>query len=299
MARDKTSVILYGNMLKAIAKLPAENCLEMMQAIAAFVDGEHYEFSNPILAAWFSDMVETFKRDSESFKATCVKRSELGRLGGLKRAENMRKTQEADVDEVEGGQVEVEALKQTQANSSKPKQIQANSSKLKLNQAKLSLASKIEANQAETETETYTETDILVEKEKKEKEFLLDDFIAAGKDPSVALSEAEAKNAYDYYAAQGFVRSNGRPITQLAPLLRQWKRNVGKFDPPPNTAEAGIDQYSLERAFEFLEGHFLGDYDDDPRGFDELKAWANKNGIFGRLKNRNDKLYQHVFKTAK
>lgn len=291
MARDKTSVILYGNMLKAIAKLPAENCLEMMQAIAAFVDGEHYEFSNPILAAWFSDMVETFKRDSESFKATCVKRSELGRLGGLKRAENMRKGQEADVDEVDVAQVEVEALKQTQANSSKSKQ----------NVAKLSLATKIEANQAETETETetYTETDILVEKEKKEKEFLLDDFIAAGKDPSVALSEAETKNAYDYYAAQGFVRSNGRPITQLAPLLRQWKRNVGKFDPPPNTVEAGIDQYSLERAFEFLEGHFLGDYDDDPRGFDELKAWANKNGIFGRLKNRNDKLYQHVFKTAK
>lgn len=289
MARDKTSVILYGNMLKAIAKLPAENCLEMMQAIAAFVEGEHYEFSNPILAAWFSDMVETFKRDSESFKATCVKRSELGRLGGLKRAENMRKAQEADIDEVEGGQVEVEAPKQTQANSSKIKQTQANSS----------LASKIQANQAETDTDTDTETDILGEKEKKEKEFLLSDFIAAGKDPSVALSEAEAKNAYDYYAAQGFVRSNGRPITQLAPLLRQWKRNVGKFDPPSNTVEAGIDQYSLERAFEWYEGHFIGDYDDDPRGFDELKAWANKNGIFGRLKNRNDKLYQHVFKTAK
>ena len=276
-------------MLKAIAKLPAENCLEMMQAIAAFVEGEHYEFSNPILAAWFSDMVETFKRDSESFKATCVKRSELGRLGGLKRAENMRKAQEADIDEVEGGQVEVEAPKQTQANSSKIKQTQANSS----------LASKIQANQAETDTDTDTETDILGEKEKKEKEFLLSDFIAAGKDPSVALSEAEAKNAYDYYAAQGFVRSNGRPITQLAPLLRQWKRNVGKFDPPSNTVEAGIDQYSLERAFEWYEGHFIGDYDDDPRGFDELKAWANKNGIFGRLKNRNDKLYQHVFKTAK
>lgn len=291
MARDKTSVILYGNMLKAIAKLPAENCLEMMQAIAAFVDGEPYEFSNPILAAWFSDMVETFKRDSESFKATCVKRSELGRLGGLKRAENMRKAQEADIDEIEGGQVEVETLKQTQANSSK----------LKQNVAKLSLATKIVANQAETETETetYTETDILVEKEKKEKEFLLDDFIAAGKDPSVALSEAEAKNAYDYYAAQGFVRSNGRPITQLAPLLRQWKRNVGKFEKPATAVEAGIDQYSLERAFEFWEGHFLGDYDDDPRGEDQLRAWATENGIFGRLKNRNDKLYQHVFKTAK
>lgn len=131
------------------------------------------------------------------------------------------------------------------------------------------------------------------------KAWTLDDFLATAKDPSVALAETEAKNAYDYYAAQGFVRSNGRPITQLVPLLRQWKRNVGKFDPPSSTVEAGIDQYSLERAFVWYEGHFLGEYAEDPKGFDQLKAWANKNGIFGRLKNRNDKLYQHVFKTAK
>ena len=72
MARDKTSIILYGNMLKAIAELPAESCLEIMKAISAHVEGRHFEFSNPILRAWFTDMLETFKRDAENFKAVVV-----------------------------------------------------------------------------------------------------------------------------------------------------------------------------------------------------------------------------------
>ena len=95
-AKDKTSVILYGNMLKAIAKLPAENCLEMMQAISAYVDGTEFKFTNPVLEAWFSDMIETFKRDAEAFKATCVKRSEAGKTGNKKRWE---KNTEEDGDE--------------------------------------------------------------------------------------------------------------------------------------------------------------------------------------------------------
>ena len=64
--------------------------------------------------------------------------------------------------------------------------------------------------------------------------FEVSDFVEAGKDPSVALDEADAVEAYDYYAAQGFVRSNGQPITRLEPLLRAWKRNKGIFTQPVN-----------------------------------------------------------------
>ena len=130
------------------------------------------------------------------------------------------------------------------------------------------------------------------------KAWTLDDFLATAKDPSVALAEKDATECFDFYAAQGFRRSNGRPIVAIAPLLRQWKRKLGEFGSGAKI-EAGIDQYSLERAFEFWEGHFLGDYDDDPKTEDQLRAWAAENGIFGRLKNRNDKLYQHVYKTRK
>ena len=139
------SIVLYSNMLKAMAKLPPENCLEMVQAIAAYTCGKEFTFSNPILEAWFSDMVETFKRDNEQFQAICTKRAELGRLGGLKRSENMKKSQ-AKL-EHKGGQGELEELKQTQANSSKAKQ----------NVALLENPKQSQANQADTDTETDTD----------------------------------------------------------------------------------------------------------------------------------------------
>ena len=142
MEKEKDSIVLYGNMLRAITKLPPENCLEMMQAIAAYANREEFTFSNPILEAWFSDIVETFKRDNEQFQATCVERSEAGKKGGLKRVENMRKAQErAELENCEDRQGELEESKQTQANSSKFKQ----------NEAK---PKQTQANQAETETET-------------------------------------------------------------------------------------------------------------------------------------------------
>lgn len=133
------------------------------------------------------------------------------------------------------------------------------------------------------------------------KVWTLGEFLAAAKDPSVALAEKDATECFDFYAAQGFLRSNGRPITQLAPLLRQWKRKLGEFAARGGGAktDANIDAYSLERAYEWFYGRFLGDYEGDPKTEDQLRAWAAENGIFGRLKNRNDKLYQHVFKTAK
>lgn len=129
----------------------------------------------------------------------------------------------------------------------------------------------------------------------------LGEFLAAAKEPSVALPEKDATECFDFYAAQGFRRSNGQPIVAVAPLLRQWKRKLGDFAARGGGAktDAGIDAYSLERAFEWFSGHFLGDYDDDPRGEDQLRAWAAENGIFGRLRNPNDKLYQHVYKTRK
>ena len=129
----------------------------------------------------------------------------------------------------------------------------------------------------------------------------LGEFLTAAKEPSVALPEKDATECFDFYAAQGFRRSNGQPIVAVAPLLRQWKRKLGEFAARCGGAktDASIDAYSLERAYEWFSGHYLGDYDDDPRGEDQLRAWATENGIFGRLRNPNDKLYQHVYKTRK
>ena len=133
------------------------------------------------------------------------------------------------------------------------------------------------------------------------KVWTLGEFLTAAKEPSVALPEKDATECFDFYAAQGFRRSNGQPIVAVAPLLRQWKRKLGEFSARGGGAktDASIDAYSLERAYEWVSGHFIGEYDADPRGEDQLRAWAAENGIFGRLRNPNDKLYQHVYKTRK
>lgn len=204
--KDKTSVILYGNMLKAIAKLPAENCLEMMQAISAYVDGAEFKFTSPILEAWFSDMIETFKRDAEAFKATCVKRSEAGKIG------NKRRWKEK-IEEDGGGNV-------------KDSQGGMDNRKVSQSIAKYRKTSQSIANIADTETETDIKRKNI---DKKENGFCLNDFIAAAKLPDVSATEEQARECFDFYAAQGFLKSNGQPITAVAPLLRAWKRREGMF----------------------------------------------------------------------
>lgn len=168
--------------------------------------------------------------------------------------------------------------------------------------------SKTEAKRKQKPTPSSSSS-ISIKKENIEKEnsfgseevkvWTLGEFLEAAKDPSVALSDKDVAECFDFYAAQGFRRSNGQPIVSIAPLLRLWKRKLGEFATRGNGAktEADIDTYSLERAFEWLEGRMLGDYDTDPRGDEQLREWATKNGVFGRLRNPNDKLYKHVFKT--
>ena len=73
MKKDKDNIVLHGKTLRAITKLPPENCLEMMKAITAFVNKEEFTFSNPALEAWFSELLETFKRNSEQYEETCEK----------------------------------------------------------------------------------------------------------------------------------------------------------------------------------------------------------------------------------
>ena len=70
-----------------------------------------------------------------------------------------------------------------------------------------------------------------IEKERT-KDFSLDDFLEAAKLPDVAVKPEQARECFDFYAAQGFLKSNGQPITAIAPLLRAWKRREGMFTHP-------------------------------------------------------------------
>lgn len=78
--------------------------------------------------------------------------------------------------------------------------------------------------------------------------------------PDVALSEADARKFFDFYAAQGWVRSNGQRITSLAPAMRSWKRNKGKFD----AVSGGKPQGDMEITLDELKAaykHKINFYD--------------------------------------
>ena len=267
MAKGKDSVIIYESFLEATEDLEAVAIAEIWRAIRAFIKGEEPTFTDVSARLAWKFIKLQLEADAQKWSRTCEARAVAGRRGGLKSGE---------------------------ANASKAKQNEANASKAKQN----------EANEADTDTDTDTDKKKNIEKEnsfgsEEVKVWTLGEFLAAAKEPSVALPEKDATECFDFYAAQGFRRSNGQPIVAIAPLLRQWKRKLGEFTARGGGAktDTSIDAYSLERAFEWYSGHFLGDYEDDPRGEDQLRAWATENGIFGRLRNPNDKLYQHVFKT--
>lgn len=64
--------------------------------------------------------------------------------------------------------------------------------------------------------------------------------------PDVALGEADARKFFDFYAAQDWVRSNGQRITSLAPAMRSWKRNKGKFDATSGGKPQGDMEITLD-----------------------------------------------------
>ena len=261
MAKGKDSVIIYESFLEATEDLEAVAIAEIWHAIRAFIKGEEPKFTDISAKLAWKFIKLQLKADADKWRKTCDKRSEAGRVGMKNRWKDI-------------------------TNDNKPLQTITNIT--------------------DTDTDTDTDKKKNIEKEKsfaseEVKVWTLGEFITAAKEPSVALPEKDATECFDFYAAQGFRRSNGQPIVAVAPLLRQWKRKLGEFAARGGGAktDASIDAYSLERAFEWFSGHYLGDYDDDPRGEDQLRAWATENGIFGRLRNPNDKLYQHVYKTRK
>lgn len=210
MARDKReSIILYGSMLDALAELPPENIAEMVRAIRAYMRGEAFDFSNPILRAWFSDMKSRFDADADKFKEVCNKRSEAGRRGNIVRW----------------------GKSQSVANVA--------------NATSVSQKSQSVANVAENENENEKRKKCLKKEnpsdfcdsppkdEALRDGYTLDEVLGAAKDPSVCVTEADAKAFFDHYNAQGWEFGNGKGIANLHSALRRWKRGKrGKRDGP-------------------------------------------------------------------
>ena len=319
-AKTKGSIVVYSHFFTATALMSAEAKAELWDALGKYINGEESTLTDAMAMMAWQFIRPQLDRDAEKWQETCAKRSEAGRIG----MRNRWQKHKIDNNDVTNDNNVIPPITNVTndnnvippitnvtndnnvippiTNDNKPLQTITNiTDNDNENEYEYEYENEYELSLAREHIARAPAKEVLDSAKEDSKVWTLDDFREAAKDPSVSLPESDVAECYDFYAAQGFVRGNGQPIVSVAPLLRNWKRKRGEFEgrqtsgpqPPP------VDEYSLQRAFEYLDGHFLGDYPDDPKGFDGLKQWAQKNGVYDRLHNRNDNLYRHVFKTGK
>lgn len=215
MAKGKDSVIIYESFLDATEDLEAVAIAEIWRAIRAFMKGEEQTFTDMSAKLAWKFIKLQLEADADKWRKTCEARVSAGRNGGIKSGQSRG------------------VAKQNEAN-------EANASFASNGEAKRSKTKQNEANEADTDTDTDKKKNIY-KKEKavasdigeEVKVWTLAEFTEAAKDPSVALPDKDVAECFDFYAAQGFRRSNGQPIVSVAPLLRLWKRKLGEFAGSP------------------------------------------------------------------
>ena len=274
--RNRDYLCLFRSKFDVMLKLSDAGLREMNQAFFDFLEEREPTFKDAqAQALWWAWSLEFQSQEKQAKDFSEIQR-EKGKRGGLKSA-SLRQANQATAS----------FASNVQASNSSASNFQAESSKSSL---------------TDTVTVTDTDTNNIKEKNiiKKENEPTREEILEIAKDPSVSISEDEANHFYDHYTAQGWLRSNGQPIENtkqaLFAMLRIWKRNSGNFNLTQSPLPQTIDVQSLERAYEWLNGHYIGDYDTDPQTDEEIKQWAEQNNIYDRLRNKNDKLYKHVFK---
>ena len=220
MAKGKDSVIIYESFLEATEELEAVAIAEIWRAIRAFMKGEEPTFTDMSAKLAWKFIRLQLEADADKWRKTCAKRSEAGRVGMKNRWNDI--TNDNKPLQAITKITNVSDVITPITNDNKPLQAITNI----------------------TDTDTDTDTDKKEKIYKKEKAvasdvgeevkvWTLDDFRDAAKDPSVALPEKDVAECFDFYAAQGFRRSNGQPIVSVAPLLRLWKRKLGEFAGSP------------------------------------------------------------------
>ena len=289
--KTKGSIVVYSHFFTATALMPEEAKAELWDALGKYINGEEPALTDAMAMMAWQFIRPQLDRDTERWERTCARNSENIKRRWARRKESV-KNDTTVYDRIPDDTTVYDRI---------PDDTTVQSGKIWYGDNDNDNDNDNEFSLAREHIARAPARDVSDSANEESKVWTLDDFRKAAKDPSVSLPESDVVECYDFYAAQGFVRGNGQPIISIAPLLRNWKRKRGEFEGrqtgAPQTPH--VDEYSLQRAFEYLDGHFLGDYPDDPKGFDGLKQWAQKNGVYDRLRNRNDNLYRHVYKTGK
>ena len=110
MASGKKSFVLYCDLIYTIEKMPDEKAGQLFKHILAYVNDQNPTTNDLIIELTFEPIKQQLKRDLEKWETEIKpKRTESGRLGGLKSGEARRSKR-----------------KQKEANASQTKQTEAN-----------------------------------------------------------------------------------------------------------------------------------------------------------------------------
>jgi hypothetical protein len=110
MATGKKSFVLYCDLIHTITKMPSDKAGDLFKHILAYVNDENPITNDLIIELTFEPIKQQLKRDLDKWEEQIKpKRSEAGRLGGLKSGEARRSKS-----------------KQNEANASNVKQNEAN-----------------------------------------------------------------------------------------------------------------------------------------------------------------------------
>ena len=96
MAEGKKSFIVYCDLIHVVSKLPNEKAGELFKFILEYVNDNNPQTDDLLLQILFEPIKLQMKRDLQKWEKESVKRSDSGRLGGLKSGEARRKQKEAN-----------------------------------------------------------------------------------------------------------------------------------------------------------------------------------------------------------
>lgn len=128
MATGKRSFVLYTDLITTVSKLPDQKAGKLFKTILEYVNDMNPEVNDLLLQVAFEPIKQQLKRDLVQWEQQLEKRANAGKLGGIASGQKRR-------------------------------------SKTKQNEAKRTIASKNEANEADNVTVNVNVTDTVIERE--------------------------------------------------------------------------------------------------------------------------------------
>lgn len=87
MAKGKKSFVLYADLIHTVEKLPDDISGKLFKHLLRYVNDLNPKTDDLFVDALFEQIKQQLKRDLEKWEKTSAKRSEIGKLGGLKSGE--------------------------------------------------------------------------------------------------------------------------------------------------------------------------------------------------------------------